>query len=507
MTFSSNIENIVQQGENQSVEFKHSFNEDVIETLCAFANTKGGTVYLGINDNKKISGITVGKETIQQWINEIKNKTEPFLLADAEIINYHTKQIVALSIAEYPIKPISVKGRCYKRVGNSNHLLSISEVVNIHLQTLNTSWDAYSDVNHSENDISMEKILSAMAIIRSNGISVGDNPMLFLQKYNLLRDGKITNAAYLMFKKEDTYETAIELGRFQNEIIIKDTARTKDDIISQVEQVLDFVKKHINKEMIFKGEARTTEKWQYPLEALREIVVNMIVHRDYRSTADSIVKIFDDKIEFYNPGTLPPEITVEDLLSNNYRSNPRNKVIAGVFKDMKLIEKVGTGIKRITDYFKENNKPLPEIRTISGGLMITVFASKNGNVIENNVVEENVIENVIGNVIENDVVEENVIENVIENDIVEENVIENVIENDVVEENVIENDVTENRKQEILKLIYSDSQISTKQLSEKLNVNIRTIFRDLENLKIKGIIEREGPDKGGYWKIIERINK
>ena len=144
-------------------------------------------------------------------------------------------------------------------------------------------------------------------------------------------------------------------------------------------------------------------------------------------------------------------------------------MIAGVFKDMKLIEKVGTGIKRITDYFKEDNKPLPEIRTISGGLMITVFASKN----------------------------ENVIENVIENDVVKKNVIENVIENDV----------TENRKQEILKLIYFDSQISTKQLSEKLNVNIRTIFRDLENLKVKGIIEREGPDKGGYWKIIKSNHK
>jgi len=271
---------MIPKTESITVEFKTSFNEEVIETLCAFANAKGGKVYVGVNDSGKIAGVALGKETMQQWLNEIKSKTQPFLLADAEIMDIENKQIVVLSIAEYPIKPISVKGRCYKRVGNSNHLLSISEVVNLHLQTLNTSWDAYPDPNHSENDLSMEKILSAMEIIRKNDIYLGENPMLFLQKYNLIRDGKITNAAYLLFKKEDSYETAIELGRFQTEIIIKDTARSKSDIISQVNQVLDFVKKHINKELIFKGEPMTTGRWQYPLEALREIIVNMIVHRD-----------------------------------------------------------------------------------------------------------------------------------------------------------------------------------------------------------------------------------
>ena len=497
------IENIIRQGENLYVEFKQSFNEDVIETLCAFANAKGGTIYIGVANNGKISGVTIGKETIQQWLNEIKNKTEPFLLAGAEVFNCNSKQIVALSIASYPIKPISIKGRCYKRVENSNQLLSISEVVNIHLQSLNTSWDAYPDPNHSENDISMEKIMLAMEIIRNNGISVGNNPMLFLQKYNLVRDGKITNAAYLLFKKVDTYETAIELGRFQNEIVIKDTARTKDDVIAQVEQVLDFVKKHINKELIFKGEPRTTERWQYPLEALREIIVNMIVHRDYRSTADSIVKIFNNKIEFYNPGTLPPEITIEDLWNNNYRSNPRNKVIADFFKDMRLIEKVGTGIKRIIDYFKEDNLPLPEIRIISGGIMITVFAADIENDIEKvtDKVTENRPKNRPENGIENS---RNDIENT-ENDIENmKNGIENGIEDTVYDIENVENDIENDRDKQILYLIEGNSKISTKQLAENLNISWRTLMRALDKLKTKGILERIGPDKGGYWKIIEK---
>jgi ATP-dependent DNA helicase RecG len=448
---SSTYSKLFQQGENQTIEFKTSFNEDVIETLCAFANAKGGTVFVGIDDNSKVAGVTLGKETVQNWINEIKCKTEPFLLADATVIDIEQRQIVALSIAEYPVKPISMKGRCYRRKGNSNHLLSISEVVNLHLQTLNTSWDAYSDLNHTESELSMEKILSAMEIIRKNDITIGDNPMTFLQKYNLIRDGKITNAAYLMFKKDDSYETAIELGRFQNEIVIKDDARTKSDIISQVEQVLNFVKKHINKELIFKGEPRTTERWQYPLEALREIVVNMIVHRDYRATADSIVKIFNNKIEFYNPGKLPDEISIDDIKSNNYRSNPRNKVIADVFKDMKLIEKIGTGYKRIFDYFKDENLPVPEIRIISGGVMITVF---------------------------------------------EENVENNISDSDT--------ETAQKTVEKILELILENPKITQKELIDLTGLTRRGVEWNISQLKIQGLLERIGADKGGYWKIIEK---
>jgi predicted HTH transcriptional regulator len=108
-------------------------------------------------------------------------------------------------------------------------------------------------------------------------------------------------------------------------------------------------------------------------EAIREIVLNMIIHRDYRSASDSIVKIFNDKIEFYNPGRLPDNISIEDLLSNNYKSTPRNKKIAEFFKDLGLIEKYGSGIGRIIKYFKEDNLPLPTFENISDGFQVTVF--------------------------------------------------------------------------------------------------------------------------------------
>jgi len=327
---------MIPSSESEKVEFKTAFNESVIETLVAFSNSKGGTVYIGIADDSVIKGVVLGKESISQWINEIKSKTAPQIIPETKTVFLDNKAIVLMSVHEYPVKPVSTRGRYFKRVKNSNHLLSVSEVVDLHLQSLNSSWDAYPDPVHAVDDISIDKVQEAIETMTRNHLTIVENPLSFLAKYNLLRENKLTNAAYLLFKRNETADTTIELGRFQTEIIIKDSRRSKSDVIAQIEQVLEFVKKHINKEVIITGISRNTQKWQYPIEAIREIVINMIVHRDYRLASDSIVKIFDNKIEFYNPGRLPDTISIQDLLNNNYRSTPRNKLLADFFKDFGL---------------------------------------------------------------------------------------------------------------------------------------------------------------------------
>lgn len=264
--------NTIISGENEKVEFKSSFNDEVITSLVAFSNTKGGTVYIGISDKGEVKGINLGKETIQSWVNEIKNKTYPSIIPSSEIYLYDNKIIALLSVIEYPIKPVSFKGRYYKRIGNANHSMSVTEVADAHLQSINSSWDAYPNTTHLLDDISLEKVQSSIVLMNKNGMSVADDPLTLLLKYNLLRDNKLTNAAYLLYKKTDSFDTTIELGRFQDAITIKDTARTKSDVITQVDQVFDFVKKHLNKRVIITGNAQNTQKWQYPLEAIREII-------------------------------------------------------------------------------------------------------------------------------------------------------------------------------------------------------------------------------------------
>ena len=101
--------------ESQHTEFKPNFNEDVIETLAAFANTNGGKVLVGVNDSgQPVKNFTIGKESIQNWINEIKTKTNPQLIPDAEPVEYKGKEVVEFSVQEYPIKPVVGRVLCFR---------------------------------------------------------------------------------------------------------------------------------------------------------------------------------------------------------------------------------------------------------------------------------------------------------------------------------------------------------------------------------------------------------
>ncbi len=449
--------------ESHQLEFKLSFQDEVIVSLVAFANSKGGTIYIGVADNGEVKGVQIGKETLAHWSNEIKNKTAPVLLPDLEEVEMEGKVVVKIVVPEYPVKPVSTKGRYYKRKGNANHQLSVAEVVEMHLKTLNSSWDAFPDQQHTIEDLSFEKVQAAIDRKNKTQLPTQDDPLTFLNKTGLIRDDKITHAAFFLFHKEESYLSTIELGRFQTEILIKDSARSQTDVLTQIDQVIDFVKKHINLEVIITGEAQNKQIWQYPLEAIREIVINMIVHRDYRSSSDSIVKVFADKIEFYNPGRLPEDITINDLLTNQYRSTPRNKLMADVLKNIGVIEKYGSGIQRIINLFKSENQPIPTFCNISEGFMVTAYSKTDQNPTRTR--PENVVENVPVNVVVN--------------------VVENVVEN----------------QSKIIGFLKENNTFSAKVLANKMDMTERTIQRYLKTLVDNGKIQRIGPPKGGHWQI------
>ena len=364
--------------EDAKTEFKQSFSDDVIIALVAFANSKGGKVYVGMRDNGTVCGVSLGKEALQTWINEIKQKTEPSIIPDLEVIDVDGKQVVMLTVQEYPVKPVSTKGRYYVRQANSNHLMSAFEISNSILQTKNSSWDYYPCIGKTLSDIDIEKVKKVMRVIakRNDRFNITD-PMEFLRKYELIDDqNHISNGCYLMFCNDINILTTIQMGHFASEIVIKDDYIVDSDIIEQVEEVMQFIRKHINKALIIVDtQTQNIQRWDYPLDALREIVLNMIVHRDYRAKSESTIKIFSDHILFYNPGQLPDGITIEQLRQNNYVSKPYNKQIAKIFKEMGEIERFGTGVKRVCDMFIDYGLPKPEWLLTADGLVVKVFAT------------------------------------------------------------------------------------------------------------------------------------
>ena len=152
------LQSLINQGEGQSIEFKTSFQKEVIETIVAFANAKGGKVFVGVSDSGEALGIQLGKENLQNWINQVKQNTSPSVVPDMNIVEIENKKIVVIDVKEYPIKPISYKNRYIIRRSNSNHVMNMEEVASEYLKTKNSSWDHYIDTVHNFNDICLNKV-------------------------------------------------------------------------------------------------------------------------------------------------------------------------------------------------------------------------------------------------------------------------------------------------------------------------------------------------------------
>jgi len=370
---------LINSGESERIEFKQSFNKEVIETVVAFANAKGGKVFIGIDDSAKIIGSTVGVESIQNHINTIKQNTQPNIIVDINKFIVEEKAVLIIDVQEQLIKPIAYKNRYFKRINNSNHLMSLSEIANEHLKTVNESWDCHIDTRHDFDDISIDKAIKLIEKIEHyQEKEFNDDIFSTLRKYELIKNEQLTFGAYLLFVDNISSLTGMQIGRFKTETMIIDSLNLNTDVLTEVVETMTFIRKNLMVEYIITGEPQRIERYDYPLEAIREIVTNMIVHRDYRDSGDSIIKIFDDHITFFNPGKLYDDLTVEKLQSGDYSSRSRNKALAKMFKEVGSIEKYGSGIARIKQECRNHGILEPIFEEFQHGFKVSLFKQERG---------------------------------------------------------------------------------------------------------------------------------
>ena len=369
-----NIKEIIKHGESETVEFKENFDREAIETAGAFANTRGGVLLIGVSDKGEVKGVQLGKGTLKDWSNRIFQSTEPAIIPDIKTEELEGKSIVIITIPEFPIKPVSVKGKCYKRVANSNKLMTAKEITELYLYSTGSSWDSFPMEDAELNDIDSEKVERYIETARRAGRrKFMENPLQVLEKLELIKKGKPTWAAILLFGKEPQRflrQAKVHCGRFKGEATIIDDNYIEQDLIEQVEDVMTCIKKNISVRYEITGKPQREEIWDYPLDALREAVLNAICHRDYTDPADTIIKIYDDYISIWNPGGLPPGITLEDLYKPNHPSKPRNRLIAQVFYDLGEIEQYGSGIQRMINACKTHGIPEPIFEEAFGGFQV-----------------------------------------------------------------------------------------------------------------------------------------
>lgn len=237
------IEELYKQPESQRLELKESFGKETVETVAAFSNASGGEILIGVNGDGTVKGVNVNDEIIKDWINVIKQATQPQIFPEINPVVIDGKTIVCVSVQEYPLKPVSCKGKYYKRIGASNHLIPLNEIVEMQLYSINSSFDSFI-VRETLADLQIDLIVKFFRQIGNTGrISLQEDPMVNLKKIGLIKEDQLTFAALLLFGE---HQTGIHIGRFKSQDIIIDDILIKSPLVVAVDEAMTFIKKSIS---------------------------------------------------------------------------------------------------------------------------------------------------------------------------------------------------------------------------------------------------------------------
>lgn len=355
--------------ENQNTEYKENWKDEYLKTIAAFANGEGGKLFIGIDDRGKVSNLKNAKRLLEDIPNKIRNH-----LGISSKVYHNEKGVIVVEVESSEI-PVSYDGKFYIRMGSTTQEIKGLHLAQLILKKQRLSWDALpsgAGVNEIDKQ-AVEKFIELSS--KRLAISAGDNHLKILENLELVKNGELTNAGVLLFGKKPQrfiISAGARVGRFKTDIDILDTVEANGNLFVQLDTLFNAVKKHLNVKFEIKEKLEREDVWDYPLDALREAIINALIHRDYMDTADIQIKIYDDKIWMWNPGGLPEGITIEQL-KIEHGSKPRNKLLAMVFYYAGLIEKWGSGTKRMTSLCVEQGLPEPEFKEEMGGLSVRFY--------------------------------------------------------------------------------------------------------------------------------------
>ena len=340
--------------ENENTEFKEQMSDEIYKEVIAFANTDGGTIYVGIDDQ----GNAVGLDNVDDTYTRLTNGIRDAILPDVTMfVRYvlQDNQVIRIEVGEGSYKPYYLKSKglkpngVYVRQGASSAPAS-PELIRQMIK--DSDGDVYEDMRTLQQDLTFEEAEKAF---ERYGVEFGEDKFIALGLRNL-HDDQYTNLA-LLLSDQCQHTTKVAVFADEAQTVFKDAKEFRGSVLKQMEDTYSYLLLCNRTSSTFDGLARI-EKKDYPEEALREAILNATSHRDYSFSGSIIINISDMGMEFISIGGLLPGLSVEDIKSGI--SQPRNRRLAEVFHRLKLIESYGTGIRRIYKLY-ENCSIQPRI--------------------------------------------------------------------------------------------------------------------------------------------------
>ena len=350
------IQDLITQGEGPMFEFKRSLTKDMGRELCAFANAGGGTVLLGVSDSGEIVGVA-DHNRLKSRVQSTARSADPPIKIEVESVG----TILRVVVPPQSRKPYSFGGRFFMRNGASSQQMSSEEIENLFYAVGRIRFDkkpcpAFSMDSDLDDEIWAE-------FSRRAKIPEAMDRLAALRNLDLLDPGdRMTHAGAWLLGRDirkftDTAHVSCALFMGTQKVTILDRRDFHSPIPTMVDEVVAWILTKINVEYIIKH-VRREERPELPEEALREAVANAVAHRDYRSNANVHVYAFKDRIEIVSPGGLPEGMREADL---GVKSMPRNPLLFGMLHRMDVVEKIGSGIRRIRELCREQGVAEPVI--------------------------------------------------------------------------------------------------------------------------------------------------
>lgn len=358
--------NLIALGEGFTTEFKRTSISNLGREICAFANATGGVILIGVDDGGEIVGVGKHNE-LKSRVQSIARSAEPPIAVDVESID----NVLCITVPEQHSKPYSFSGKFFIREGATSQQMGRSEIREFFFKEGLIHFDETPCTNYDlERDLTPE---IWGRFVQHSRLPDGLEPRPALDNLHLTKDGKMTHAGAWLLCDDITGYTlqahvTCAIFRGTNKTYILDRKDFSSDLYTIYEDVIGYLQAKLNTALIPHARGRD-ERLELPEDALREALVNAIAHRDYRSTANVQVHIFHDRVEIVTPGGLPAGMREEDL---GIKSVPRNPLLFGIFYRMGMVERVGSGIKRIREMCRDYEVAEPVIE-VSESWVTTTF--------------------------------------------------------------------------------------------------------------------------------------
>jgi len=378
------ITQMITMPEGKTLEFKRNLSspKNMLKTLVAFANTAGGRLLIGIeNDSRAVLGVEDPLDEEERLYSLIADSIEPRLVPNVELISFEDKTLLGVEVYPSGSRPHWLRKEgpeegVYVRLGSTNRKADRELIAELKRSVEGKSFDEQALPDRTVDDLDFGAATTCFERHRKLVKKDLESLRLVARHQGHLAP---TVGGMLLFGKDREMvfpDAWIQCGRFigKDKADIFDHIDIHEHLPVAVERVMDFLKKHAMRGADF-SELRRKDVWSIPLTILREAVVNAIVHADYSQRGAPVrIAFFNDRIEIENPGILLPGLTVEDMLQGV--SKIRNHVIARVFRELDLIEQWGSGVRRMFEEAEALGLPKPEIIEVGMRMRFIVYLTE-----------------------------------------------------------------------------------------------------------------------------------